>query len=91
MLTWLSDIARPIYDNGGFREPHYVRFGLGSEYAPLERPAPAQLATNGSSDELLQYLHNGRLMEYLFGCNARALVAQADSDSVSNAESRWGC
>ena len=90
VLTWLSDIARPIYDNGGFREPHYVRFGLGSEYAPLERPAPAQLATNGSSDELLQYLHNGQLMEYLFGCNARALVAQADSDSVSNAESRWG-
>ena len=90
VLTWLSDIARPIYDNGGFREPHYVRFGLGSEFAPLERPTPAQLATNGSSDELLQYLHNGRLMEYLFGCNARALVAQADSDSVSNAESRWG-
>ena len=90
VLTWLSDIARPIYDNGGFKEPHYVRFGLGSEFAPIETPKPAQLATNGSSDELLQYQHNGQLMQFLFGCNARALVEQADTDSVSNRESRWG-
>lgn len=90
VLTWLSDIARPIYDNGGFKEPHYLRFGLGSEFAPIERPGPARLATNGS-DELLQFLQNGQLMQYLFGCNARALVEQANTDSVSNTESRWGC
>ena len=89
VLTWLSDIARPIYDNGGFKEPHYVRFGLGSEFAPIELPGPARLATNGS-DELLQFLQNGQLMQYLFGCNARALVEQANTDSVSNTESRWG-
>ena len=88
VLTWLSDIARPIYDNGGFKEPHYVRFGLGSDFAPIELPGPARLATNGS-DELLQYLQNGQLMQYLFGCNARALVEQANTDSVSNTESRW--
>ena len=89
VLTWLNDITRPIYANGGFKEPHYVRFGQGSEYAPIETPGPAQLATNGTSDELLQYLHNGRLMLFLYGCNARALVEQADTRSVSNSESRW--
>lgn len=90
VLTWLSDIARPIYDHGGFMEPHYVRFGLGSEFAPIEVPKPAQLAINGTSDELLQYLHNDQLMLFLYGCNARALVEQANTESVSNSESRWG-
>jgi hypothetical protein len=89
VLAWLSDSARSIYDNGGFQQPHYVRFGLGTEFGPLEVPKPAQLATDGASDELLQYLANGQLMEYLYGANARALVDQADRESVSNAESRW--
>ena len=89
VLTWLSDTARPIYDNGGFKEPHYVRFGLGSEFAPIETPAPARLATNGISNELLQYLQNGQLTLFLYGCNARALVEQANAESVSNNESRW--
>lgn len=90
VLTWLDDIARPIYENGGFKEPHYVRFGLGSEFAPLEVPPPALLATDGISNELLQFLNNGQLMQYLYGSNARALVALADAESVSNSESRWG-
>ena len=89
VLAWLSDNARPIYANGGFQQPHYVRFGMGSDFDPLEVPKPAQLATDGASDELLQYLTNGQLMEYLYGANARALVDQADRESVSNAESRW--
>ncbi|WP_300731228.1 DUF6543 domain-containing protein [Pseudomonas sp.] len=89
ILIWLSDAARPIYANGGIKEPHYVRFGLGSEFAPLEVPAPAALATDGISHELLQYLLNGQLMLFLYGCNARALVDQANTDSVSNRESRW--
>ncbi|MGY2372879.1 hypothetical protein, partial [Pseudomonas sp. SDO5201_S390] len=29
------------------------------------------------------------LMQYLYGANARALVDQAERESVSNAESRW--
>ena len=89
ILAWLSDIARPIYDNGGFKEPHYVRFGLGSDFAPIEIPEPASLATNGVSNELLQYLENGQLMQFLYASNSRALVDQAQSESVSNSESRW--
>ncbi len=90
VLIWLSDVARPIYDNGGFQEPHYVRFGLGSDYAPIEVPQPATLSVDGASDELLQYLHNGKLLQFLYSSNASALVRQADRDSVSNTESRWG-
>lgn len=90
VLVWLKDVARPIYDNGGFQEPHYVRFGQGDEYAPIEVPQPATLSTDGTSDELLQYLQNGKLLQFLYGSNASALVSQADRDSVSNSESRWG-
>ncbi|MCF6760594.1 dermonecrotic toxin domain-containing protein [Pseudomonas fragi] len=89
VITWLSDTARPIYDHGGLKEPHYVRFGLGSEYDPIEVPKPAALAVKGISNELLQYLHNGQLMQFLYGCNARALVEQANAESVTNSESRW--
>lgn len=89
VLTWLSDGARPIYDNGGFEQPHYVRFGLGDEFELPEVPQPATLGTDGASDELLQFHANGQLMEYLYGANARALIDQANRESVSNAESRW--
>ncbi|WP_248732725.1 DUF6543 domain-containing protein [Pseudomonas sp. MWU13-2517] len=89
VLTWLSDGARPIYADGGFRQPHYVRFGSGDEFELPEVPKPATLAVEGVSDELLQFLGNGHLMEYLYGSNARALVDQADRTSVSNTESRW--
>lgn len=89
VLVWLNNAARPIYDNGGFQEPHFVRFGLGSEFAPIEVPLPATLSVDGNSDELLQYLHNGKLLQFLYNSNASALVSQAESDSVSNTESRW--
>lgn len=89
VLTWMSDAARPVYDNGGFLEPHIVHFLQGDEFNLPEKPAPATLAVNGVNDELLQFLHNGELMQYLYGCNARALVSQANRDSVSNSESRW--
>jgi hypothetical protein len=80
VLTWLADRARPIYANGGFHEPHIVRFGQGSDFAPLERPAPAVLGTDVCS---------GDPLTALFEANARALVTLADRDSVSDAESRW--
>lgn len=89
VLIWLNDIARPIYENGGFKEPHFIRFGLGSEFAPLEAPEPAMLVTNGTSNELLQFLNNGQLMQFLYGNNARAMVALADAESISNSERRW--
>lgn len=80
VLVWLSDEARPVYANGGFQEPHIVRFGLGSDFAPLERPLPAVLATD---------ISDGEPLTVLFDANAQALVTLADRDSVSNAESRW--
>ncbi|MBD9463849.1 dermonecrotic toxin domain-containing protein [Pseudomonas sp. Pdm06] len=89
VLTWLSDAARPVYANGGFLEPHIVRFFPGDEFSAPDKPAPATLATQDPHGELLQALHNGELMQYLYGCNAQALVAQADRNSVSNSESRW--
>ena len=80
VLTWLADEARPIYANGGFHEPHIIRFGQGSDFAPLDRPAPAALGTGVCS---------GDPLAVLFEANARALVTLADRDSVSDAESRW--
>ncbi|MCE0463225.1 dermonecrotic toxin domain-containing protein [Pseudomonas uvaldensis] len=89
VLAWMSDAARPIYANGGFQEPHIVRFYQGDEFSLPEKPAPATLAIDSVNDELRQFLRNGELMQYLYGSNARALVIQADRDSVSNSESRW--
>ncbi|MDP9780402.1 dermonecrotic toxin domain-containing protein [Pseudomonas fluorescens] len=89
ILTWLPDAARPIYANGGFQEPHIVRFFQGDEFNLPEKPTPATLAIDSVNDELRQFLHNGELMQYLYGSNARALVSQADRNSVSNSESRW--
>jgi hypothetical protein len=80
VLTWMDDHARQMYGNGGFDQPHIVRFGQGSEFAPLETPTPAQLAV----DEVV-----GDPLVALFKANAAALVELADRQSTSNAESRW--
>ncbi|WHS57929.1 hypothetical protein [Pseudomonas sp. G2-4] len=89
ILTWMPAAARPIYANGGFLEPHIVRFFQGDEFSAPAKPAPATLALDSVDDELQQFLRNGELMQYLYGSNARALVSQADRASVSNSESRW--
>lgn len=89
VLTWLSDGARAVYANGGFLQPHYVRLGIGMEFDSPDIPKPATLAALESHSEILQSLCNGRLMQYLFGSYARALVTTADRQSVSNHESRW--
>lgn len=93
VLAWMTDKARPIYSNGGFNEPHYVRIvGTGSEFDPLPSvPKPATLAAadDESNSQILQALNNGKLMEYLFVCEARQLLDQADRDATSNAQSRW--
>ncbi|GFM65603.1 hypothetical protein PSCICJ_17210 [Pseudomonas cichorii] len=80
ILVWLSDSARPVYANGGFAEPHVNRFGLGSDFSPLEKPLPAVLGTD---------VLKGDIMHGLFNANARALIKLADRNAVSNAESRW--
>ena len=89
LLTWLPDSARPIYANDGILEPHIVRFFSGDEFSLPDKPAPAALAVDDTRGELLQSLQEGELMQYLYGCNAQALLTQADRDSVSNSESRW--
>lgn len=89
VLTWLPDVARPIYDHGGFLEPHYLRFGQGDEFAARQTPQPATLAADGVNNELRQCQVTGRLMSYLFSDNCRALVEQAERESTSNSESRW--
>ncbi|MDU7559247.1 MAG: hypothetical protein E7K65_15570, partial [Pseudomonas sp.] len=91
MLTWLTDSARTMYDNGGFKEPHFVRFNLEDDFpvATFEKPEPATLAVNGVGSDLAQHLGNGQLLPYLYQINALALVHQADRDTVSNRESRW--
>lgn len=92
VLTWLPDPARAIYSNGGFSQPHILRIGIGSEFDRLpEVPKPAELAPAGdaSGDEILQALNHGSLMDYLFGCETRQLLDQAERESTSNAQSRW--
>ena len=92
VLTWLADPARPIYSNGGFIEPHYVRVGLGSDFDSLPpKPKPATLAgvDDSSADALLLSLDTGKLMQSLFASEVRSLLDQARRDSTSNVESRW--
>ncbi|WP_219266314.1 DUF6543 domain-containing protein [Pseudomonas sp. Xaverov 259] len=89
VLAWLSDKARPIYDHGGIKEPHIVRFLPGDEFNRPEEPAPATIAVDEGAGEWLQSQVNGQLLNHLFGSTARALVDLADRESVSNHESRW--
>ncbi|MDQ0704448.1 hypothetical protein QF043_003240 [Pseudomonas sp. W3I7] len=89
VLAWLSDKARPIYDHGGIKEPHIIRFLPGDEFSIPEKPAPATLAVDEGAGEWLQSQVNGQLLNHLFGSTARALVDLADRESVSNYESRW--
>ncbi|NCE90806.1 dermonecrotic toxin domain-containing protein [Pseudomonas sp. L13] len=89
VLIWLSDKARPIYDHGGIREPHLIRFLPGDEFNLPEKPEPATLAVDEGAGEWLQSQVNGQLLNHLFGSTARALVDLADRESVSNSESRW--
>lgn len=89
VLTWLTDKARPIYDNDGIKEPHIIHFLSGDEFTRRDKPAPAFLAIDEGAEEWLQSQVNGQLLMHLFGSTARALVDLADRASVSNSESRW--
>ncbi|MDO9346635.1 MAG: hypothetical protein Q7T99_24500 [Pseudomonas sp.] len=89
VLTWLSDKARAVYDHGGIKEPHIIRFLPGDEFVTREKPAPATLSIDEGAQEWLQSQVNGKLLNHLFGSTARALVDVADRESVSNSESRW--
>ena len=89
VLTWLSDRARPIYANNGFREPHILHVHLGDEFPSFAKPAPALLVDDAAAAAWLEAVAENRVLASLFVSNARALVELADQASVSNAESRW--
>ncbi|MCE5975607.1 dermonecrotic toxin domain-containing protein [Pseudomonas sp. JR33AA] len=79
ILDWMEPNVRPIYDHGGFSEPHITSIGI-DPYINPERPKPAQLAiTYWPSD----------IDEQLYRANRDLLLRLADEQSVSNAENRW--
>lgn len=80
LLARLDSAAQPIYGQGGFEQPHIVRFGLGGEFSPVEVPAPATLGDTPLSTDLLPRIYRD---------SARELVTRAQAQSVSNAENRW--
>lgn len=80
VLDWLDESAQARYANGGFLEPHVVRFGQGSEFAPLSTPAPAQLRLTALAQPLLAQLYRQ---------NVQALTTVASRQSLSTERSRW--
>ncbi|AZF05157.1 dermonecrotic toxin domain-containing protein [Pseudomonas sp. R5-89-07] len=92
VLTWLKDSVQSIYNDGGFKEPRYLRFGTGSDFDALPQvPTPATLtgADDVSGIEIRNAQNSGKLLDYLFGCDAQQLLDRADNASTSNDESRW--
>ncbi|AZE59546.1 MULTISPECIES: hypothetical protein [Pseudomonas fluorescens group] len=80
VLTWIAPRRRAVYAQGGFEEPHVRRFLAGDEFTRYEKPAPAQLAKQISAEGPTSQV---------FNATAKALVALADRQSVSNTEQRW--
>jgi hypothetical protein len=88
VLAWMSDEARPIYDNGGFTHPHL--YPTLEEIAALLNPlgltaldairAPAALDFKPWADHLDQQLYDDK---------ALAMLLLASRQSTSNAELRW--
>lgn len=79
LLNWMAPQVRPIYDLGGFTEPHIASVGL-DPYTLPERPAPAVLDIE---------LWNNDLDERLYMANRDLLVELAGMQSVSAAQYRW--
>lgn len=79
ILAWMDEHARPIYDKGGFAEPHVVHLGIDPFQLP-ERPEPARL------DGVL-WLDD--VDEKLYAANRALLLDLAEKQSTSTAESRW--
>lgn len=79
ILDWLPQDVRPIYDNGGFAEPHILSIGI-DPFLNFEAPAPASLAIR---------LWETNVDEKLYAANRDLLVELADLRSTSNAENRW--
>ncbi|WP_263265061.1 DUF6543 domain-containing protein [Pseudomonas sp. RIT-PI-S] len=80
VLTWLSDTAQARYRDGGLQAPHWLRFGLGDEFAPAPAIAPARLMPVAVEGDPLDALYDGVV---------QAITLAADRQSVSNRESFW--
>jgi hypothetical protein len=78
VLDGLSTVARPIYANGGFQEPHRGRVIVSDFDLPLS-PEPALL----SSAQL-----QGDVASALYKACAQALIEQARQVSVSDSQAR---
>ena len=79
ILTWLPASARPVYDNGGFLEPHLGRPIIDTSILP-EPAQPASFSAQFWKADVDTYLYNA---------NRQLLIELADRNAVSNAESRW--
>ncbi|MFC6337452.1 hypothetical protein GIR22_22730 [Pseudomonas sp. CCM 7891] len=80
VLDSLDNSSRELFGNGGFLNPHVQRQLQGDEYDPVQASSPALL-----SDEQVV----GDFLSHVFTQNAKALVAQAKAQSVSNDVLRW--
>lgn len=80
MLMWMDQNERPIYDNGGFKEPHLPHWVF-DPFSPPDKPDPAQLALEFWAQDIDQRMFQAR---------HQVLVELADRSAVSNSELRWG-
>lgn len=80
VLAWLPAQRQAVYANRGFAEPHIHQFRITDEFTVYAKPAPARLGKQVDNDDPAHQV---------FAATARALVALADRQSVSNAEQRW--
>ncbi|NBA95446.1 dermonecrotic toxin domain-containing protein [Pseudomonas sp. R5(2019)] len=80
ILRRLPEKRRPIYALGGFESPHIVRFGSGSDFAPIDTPAPATLSEAVLGDDLITPLYHDIVGE---------MIEVAHQQSLSTAQSRW--
>ncbi|WP_409273384.1 dermonecrotic toxin domain-containing protein [Pseudomonas sp. KCJK9111] len=79
VLAWLDQTHRAVYDNGGFKEPHLPHWVF-APYAPLDKPAPVELA-------LPFWTHD--IDANLFEAKRSMLLELADRSAMSNSEVRW--
>ena len=79
VLDGLESARRSTYDQGGFKEPHLIKVTDSAWNIP-DTPEPAALDST---------LLSGSFCAVLFAAGVEALIAQAEADSVSNAEDRW--
>nr|WP_319528299.1 DUF6543 domain-containing protein [Pseudomonas laurentiana] len=79
ILSRLAEEVRPVYDHGGFTEPHLRRVLLEPDFQPIETPAPVVLSSLTLPGEAARQVYEGTVEE---------LLRIADRQSVSNAEDR---